>query len=158
MFCVGVKHTPLPVRRYTLRKLIQSVRRHISTAVPIVAYDGPGTFTYKNAISIQLPQDAGVSMGRNTIVNDCKHEVIIIVDDDVEFFKNSRLKDMVNPILQNRVDVVTGCYIERGLKKCYAHQLNVDDGVVSSRFLETPNQYTIEWTWDTIFWLRELHS
>ena len=122
----GIKHTStFAWRRYALASLVTSIRvRHAFDTI-LVAYDG--TFDYRNRTAqsslpsarfIRLEGVDGVSAGRNCVVRHAVTAYVMIMDDDVEFSRDTRVDALLAPLQQDvRLALVAACYAP---SDCYA--------------------------------------
>ena len=125
---LGIKHvSDFEERRRTLTTLITSVRDQYPLLPILVAYEG--AYHYEPAFGASNEEyirctAKGLSVGRNTIVAHVQTEFVMIVDDDVEFHRGTRLGTLVAHLQHDpALGLVAACYYP---SDCYAYNLKLD--------------------------------
>jgi len=88
------------------KRLIDSVRRNYPDIKIIVAHDDDEDYSFDTCEMIELPFDTGISYGRNMLVDACKTEYCLILDDDCIFNSSSNLEILLNELKKNNLDII----------------------------------------------------
>jgi glycosyltransferase involved in cell wall biosynthesis len=88
------------------KRLIDSIRQFYPDIKIIVAHDDDMDYSFESCEMMVLPFDTGVSYGRNRLVDACKTEYCVILDDDCIFNNSSNLEILKNEMIRNGLDMI----------------------------------------------------
>lgn len=98
-----------------LKTLIQSIRTKYPTIGIILGNDGPYKIGQENFVSndahiyeVSLPNDSGISFGRNMIVNETNTDYIVLLDDDHVFNFATDLQKLFRAIEESDFQLIGG--------------------------------------------------
>jgi len=143
---VGIKATPQYVgRRRSLQALLRSIRAMYGAQLRIhVAHELHGTrkraaeahlkliLVESNALPVLLPNLAGLSAGRNALVESVTTPFVLISDDDVYFHEGTSLGTLLRVLLsQPKAALACGCYDRKGFDPYCGSSFFETDGVVT---------------------------
>ena len=94
-----------------LRRLVRSIAKFYPRLQVIVADDGFRPTPIANVEYVQLPPDSGISVGRNTMLQRVKTPYFLLLDDDTEFTRDTRIEQLLATIQNFGVDLAAGTYI-----------------------------------------------
>ncbi|MFC1577145.1 glycosyltransferase [Candidatus Omnitrophota bacterium] len=114
-----------------LDTLISSLRRFFPTIKIIVADDSKDPYPRDDVEYHILPYGAGLSAGRNFLVNKVTTKYLALFDDDFVCTKNTRLKEMAGIMERNPIDLVGGDAVHFGkTRKPTNTLLKIEDGIL----------------------------
>jgi glycosyltransferase involved in cell wall biosynthesis len=96
-----------------LRRLLTSIRRLYPTLQVVVVDDSREPVRFDGVKTITMPYDSGVSAGRNAGLRQVTTKYVLVLDDDVVFFRHTRLKDALALMERHlEVDIMGGQLID----------------------------------------------
>lgn len=107
-----------------LNNLIESIRKYYDMPIIIVDNGEGGKITGKGIKYYKVPFDSGLSYSRNFAVEKAKTKYILVLDDDFEFTKETKIEELIK--LTDKFDIVGGDVA--GLN--YNGLLEQEDGVL----------------------------
>lgn len=146
---VGVKHTStFPRRRQMLALLVQSIRDRYGLPLRVLVADDGGRpdtemLASFSAELISLPSRAGLSYGRNALVQATRTPFVAIMDDDVLFDASTSLEALYEALHTHPgAALAAGCYRDvrfGGHVDCFALHFEPDESgaVVRARAVES---------------------
>ena len=150
---IGVKHTSrFASRREKLLLLLHSIRRqHPDRQLRILVADDGGEADREalrslGARYLRLPRNAGLSHGRNALVQATRTPFLVVLDDDTVFSSGTALGTLHQALLQHPMAAVAaGCYIDlryqgQHTHPCFRARFHASEGgaVVRSEVVHTP--------------------
>jgi GT2 family glycosyltransferase len=93
-----------------LNRLIRSIRRYYPGLRIAVADDGITPSPRSDVDYLRLPVDVGLSAGRNALLRHIRTPYFLLLDDDLEFTRKTRIELLFNLVASNEVDVAAGDY------------------------------------------------
>lgn len=131
-------------QRYdSLRDLFKSIEYYYPKAKIIVADDSEKIDTlfyvaWKKKLDITLlkmPFDSGLSAGRNLMVEHCKTDYFLLLDDDFVFTEETKIEKFYEIIKSNKkIGLVGGLCLESGREIHYEHKLEIKDGILYQQY------------------------
>jgi glycosyltransferase involved in cell wall biosynthesis len=97
-------------RPNSLDRLIRSVRRYYPHLAIAVADDGIVPSPRNDVDYVRLPIDVGLSAGRNALLRHIKTPYFLLLDDDLEFTRKTRIECLLELVASGAVDVASGDY------------------------------------------------
>jgi (N-acetylneuraminyl)-galactosylglucosylceramide N-acetylgalactosaminyltransferase len=135
-----VERVPLPVafgvktfeRPHLLRRLLDSLFAYYPAASVYVADDSqrPADLTeWSSVVSVPLPYDAGLSAGRNAIIDRSHEPLLLFLDDDFIFTADTRVERFVAFLdVHPWCGIVTGTTVVNGVPERYEGTFAIEDG------------------------------
>jgi GT2 family glycosyltransferase len=97
-------------RPKSLNRLIRSIHRHYPQLKIAVADDGISPSPRCDVDYLRLPVDIGLSAGRNALLNHIRTPYFLLLDDDLEFTRSTRIELLYDLVASNIVDIAAGDY------------------------------------------------
>ena len=150
---VGIKHTSrFASRREKLQLLLASIRRRYPDRQQLrilVADDGGAAdrevLRGVGARHLRLPPNAGLSHGRNALVQATRTPFLVLLDDDTVFSRGTELGTLHQALRQHpKAALAAGCYIDlrypNHTHPCFRAHFHASEGgaVVRSEVVHTP--------------------
>ncbi len=98
-------------RPRSLDRLVRSIRRFYPRLHIIVADDSFRPVPIAQVEFLHLPYDSGVSAGRNACLARVQTPYLVLLDDDNEFSRETRLEILLTTIRTFDVDLAAGSYV-----------------------------------------------
>jgi glycosyltransferase involved in cell wall biosynthesis len=96
-------------RPHIVRRLVTSIRRLYPTLRIVVVDDSRDPVALEGVETIVMPYDSGISAGRNEALRRVTTEYVIILDDDLVFFRRTRLEDALDLMVSHpEIDIMGG--------------------------------------------------
>ncbi|MCI0335817.1 MAG: glycosyltransferase [Planctomycetes bacterium] len=97
-------------RPRALERLIRSIRRFYPQLAIAVADDG-FTPTWRGDVDyLRLAEDVGLSAGRNALLRHIRTPYFLLLDDDLEFSRHTRIDCLLDLVASGVVDIAGGDY------------------------------------------------
>jgi GT2 family glycosyltransferase len=97
-------------RPKALDRLIRSIRRFYPQLAIAVADDGIWPSPRRDVDYLRLPADVGLSAGRNVLLRHIRTPYFLLLDDDLEFTRTTRIEHLYELVASNEADVAGGDY------------------------------------------------
>jgi GT2 family glycosyltransferase len=97
-------------RPRALDRLIRSIRRYYPQLRIAVADDGFAPTRRDDVDYLRLTADVGLSAGRNALLRHIATPYFLLLDDDLEFCKRTRIERLLNLVASGQVDIAAGDY------------------------------------------------
>jgi GT2 family glycosyltransferase len=97
-------------RPQALSRLIRSIRRYYPQLAIAVADDGFTPSPRNDVDYLRLPNDVGLSAGRNALLRHIRTPFFLLLDDDLEFTRKTRIERLLELVAGGEVDVAAGDY------------------------------------------------
>ena len=149
---IGIKHTSrFASRREKLELLLRSIRRQYPERLRVMVADDGGSPDKELMRSlsvryIKLPSNAGLSHGRNALVQATRTPFIVMLDEDTLFDGGTSLATLHQTLrMHPNVAIAAGCYIDlrypNHTHPCFRARFRVSEGgaVVQSQIVHTPH-------------------
>lgn len=94
-----------------LRRLVRSITKFYPGLHIIVADDSFQPDPIPRVEYVRLPADSGISVGRNAMLQRVKTPYFLLLDDDTEFTRHTRVEQLLSTIQNFEVDLAAGNYI-----------------------------------------------
>lgn len=91
-----------------LDRLIRSLRRFYPELPILVGDDGLQPSPRDDVTYLRLPEDIGVSAGRNALLDRVETPYLMLLDDDFEFVRRTKIETLVQLVDQNELDLAAG--------------------------------------------------
>jgi GT2 family glycosyltransferase len=98
-------------RPEALDRLIRSVRKFYPQLAITVADDGPTPAVRDDIDYLRLPADVGLSAGRNALLRHIRTPYFLLLDDDLEFTRRTRIERLFELVAGDAVDIAGGDYV-----------------------------------------------
>jgi len=105
-----------------LDRLIRSLRRYYPELQILVGDDGFQPSPRSDVGYIRLPEDIGVSAGRNALLERVKTPYFLMLDDDLEFFRKTKIEKLTQLVDQGELDIAAGNYVKIKRKLFFIHR------------------------------------
>ena len=140
LLTVCIKYTPgFASRHRKLRALLASIRRHHGSMLSIlVASEGElGAALHQlhseGMVSkfVSVPPGAGLSLGRNALLQEARTPFVAIMDDDLLLPGNQSLPTLLDALLHStHAAVAGGCHhdLKRGVRDCFNMRFETSEG------------------------------
>ncbi len=121
-------------RKECLDNLINSIKYYYPD-LPIIVVDDSKNPTPRQDVEYHiLPFDSGVSKGRNFLVSKVKTPYVLVLDDDYQFIKETKIEKLLDVLKNTSIDMIGGRWIMRKDGKIKLHsyhgQLKIRDGLL----------------------------
>jgi GT2 family glycosyltransferase len=97
-------------RPRALERLIRSIRRFYPQLAIAVADDGVTPSPRSDVDYLRLPVDVGLSAGRNALLRHIRTPYFLLLDDDLEFTRRTRIDRLFDLVASDAVDIAAGDY------------------------------------------------
>lgn len=97
-------------RPRALARLIRSIRRFYPRLAIAVADDGVIPSPRDDVDYLRLPTDIGLSAGRNALLRHVRTPYFLLLDDDLEFNRRTRVERLLDLVARGEVDIAAGDY------------------------------------------------
>lgn len=97
-------------RPRALDRLIRSIRFYCPQLAIAVADDGPIPTPRSDVDYLRLAEDVGLSAGRNALLRHIATPYFLLLDDDLEFCRETRIERLLELVASGTVDVAAGDY------------------------------------------------
>jgi GT2 family glycosyltransferase len=97
-------------RPRALNRLIRSIQRYYPQLAIAVADDGITPSPRGDVDYLRLPVDVGLSAGRNALLQHIQTPYFLLLDDDLEFTRATRIERLLELVASNVVDIAAGDY------------------------------------------------
>eukprot|EP00966_Prymnesium_polylepis_P332048 7387583-Prymnesium_polylepis.1 len=129
----GIKHmSDYPKRRHMLCQLVGRIRKRYADESIVVANDGALVYNGRGSTGdryINIPGVGGLAAGRNMLVQNTNTEFLMIMDDDVEFHRATRVESLLAHLARApQMSLVAACYYNFTANPCYANNFVSADG------------------------------
>jgi len=104
------------LRPRCVHRLIDSIISTFPRAQILVADDSPVPISRKGIKVFHLPNDCGVSFGRNYLVDRVDTPFFVCCDDDVILTHNTQLNKLLKPLRGNTFDLVGSYYVTENVR------------------------------------------
>jgi GT2 family glycosyltransferase len=91
-----------------LDRLIRSIRRYYPKLQILVGDDGFEPSPRSDVGYLRLPEDIGLSAGRNALLEHVQTPYFLLLDDDFEFFRKTKIDKLIKLVDQNELDIAAG--------------------------------------------------
>lgn len=100
-----------------LDRLVRSIRRFYPELPILVGDDGPTPSPRDDVEYLRLPPDIGVSAGRNALLQSVRTPYFVLLEDDFEFCRRTKIEKLVHLIDRGELDIAAGncCKVQRRL-------------------------------------------
>jgi hypothetical protein len=109
-------------RPRALDRLIRSVRRYYPHLSIAVADDGITPSPRDDVDYLRLPVDIGLSAGRNALLRHIRTPYFLLLDDDLEFCRQTCIEHLLELVASSTVDVAGGDYYRCKRKLLFTHR------------------------------------
>lgn len=97
-------------RPAALNRLIRSIRKYYPQLAISVADDGFISTPRSDVDYLRLPNDVGLSAGRNALLRHIGTPYFVLLDDDLEFTTQTRIERLLELVERGTVDIAAGDY------------------------------------------------
>ena len=132
---ICIKHTSrFSRRREMLQTLLASIRKHFGERMRVLVADDGGAARAENLLGaelIALPPAAGLSAGRNALVQAVRTPFLALLDDDVVVHEGTRLGALVSALEARPSALIAGgCYVDVRFAKedCFNLRFDANEG------------------------------
>jgi GT2 family glycosyltransferase len=91
-----------------LNRLIRSIRQYYPELRVLVGDDGLQPSHCTGADYFRLPLDIGLSAGRNVLLEHVHTPYFLLLDDDVEFCRSTKIEHLIRLVDQGSIDIAAG--------------------------------------------------
>ncbi len=98
-------------RPQCVAKLVRSIRRFYPELKIIVGDDSLEATPIADAEYLRLPNDCGISAGRNALLAQVRTPYFLLLDDDTEFTAATRIERLLELVASGKVDLAAGTFI-----------------------------------------------
>ena len=105
-----------------LDRLIRSIRRFYPGLAIAVADDGITASPRKDVDYLRLPADVGLSAGRNALLRHTRTPYFLLLDDDLEFCRQTRIERLLELVASGVADIAGGDYYRCKRKFLYVRR------------------------------------
>jgi len=105
-----------------LDRLIHSIHRYYPELQILVGDDGFQPSPRSDVGYIRLPEDIGVSAGRNALLERVQTPYFLLLDDDLEFFRKTKIGKLAQLVDQGELDIAAGNYVNIKRKLFFIHR------------------------------------
>jgi glycosyltransferase involved in cell wall biosynthesis len=105
-----------------LDRLICSIRRYIPKLQILVGDDGFQPSPRSDVGYIRLPEDIGLSAGRNALLERVQTPYFLLLDDDWEFFRNTKIEKLTQLVAQGDLDIAAGNHVRIKRKALFIYR------------------------------------
>jgi len=109
-------------RPQALDLLIRSIRRFYPQLAIAVADDGIAPSPRDDVDYLRLPEDVGLSAGRNALLRHIRTPYFLLLDDDLEFTRRTQIERLLELVAGDVADVAGGDYYRCKRKLIFTRQ------------------------------------
>lgn len=91
-----------------LRRLVRSIRGLYPELNILVGDDGFQPANQSDVEYVRLPVDIGVSAGRNALLQRVRTPYLMLLDDDYEFYRRTKIEKLIRLVDLNELDLAAG--------------------------------------------------
>ncbi len=91
-----------------LDRLIRSIRRYYPELQILVGDDGFEPSPRSDVGYLRLPEDIGLSAGRNALLDNVQTPYFLLLDDDFEFIRKTKIEKLIQLVDQKELDIAAG--------------------------------------------------
>jgi GT2 family glycosyltransferase len=105
-----------------LNRLVRSIRQFYPELRVLVGDDGIEPSPCDGVDYFRLPEDIGVSAGRNALLAQVQTPYFLLLDDDVEFYRHTTIEHLIRLVDQGSLDIAAGTCIKIKRKRFFTRR------------------------------------